>query len=323
MIIRFPLDCCKITYHNMDIIVIIRYYFIFKLRECYMLNNKYNTSFLVLLYNKEFNESQTLNTILDNDVVFNGCELVIWNNGPQKINDDNVDRFKDKGFSVSVIQTVNNISLSKIYNKFIQNSNSDKYVILDDDSILNGVYLNDVIHATSSTLCIPIIHMNKEIKGPRIDKKIISEPHSFTNKYRIIAIGSGIVIGSRVVKLLIDNFNDVFDETFYLYGVDTSFFLRVNKLDEEFEVNVIHGILHSLSRYEVESKRIKKFRKRERSSTDALLLCNYKKTPNSQLLFFKNIISNVFKIITFRNTKLDLKEYIITYLSEKHYRNRN
>lgn len=286
-------------------------------------NSPYKASFLVLLYNKEIQNSNTLNQLLDSKLSFARCQLTIWNNGPKLLMNQAVSNFEKLGFSVSIVETLENRSLAKVYNQFAGSVKSDKYVILDDDSILNDDYLKDVLAAKNDEVCIPIIRMNDEVKGPRINKKMVLEPSQFTNRVRISAIGSGTVLGSKVAELMEQQEGTVFDEKFFFYGVDTTFFLRLNRLSQEVPFRVISSFSHSLSRYEKESDKVREFRKKERSCTTALRLRYYKPVLNGFTLYLKHMLSSSSKVIFGKESKINFKEFTQAYVSGKHYRARN
>ncbi|WP_454442515.1 glycosyltransferase family 2 protein [Vibrio bathopelagicus] len=286
-------------------------------------NSPYKASFLVLLYNKEIQNSNTLNQLRDSKLSFARCQLTIWNNGPKLLMNQAVSNFEKLGFSVSIVETLENRSLANIYNQFAGSVNSDKYVILDDDSILNDDYLKDVLAANNDEVCIPIIRMNDEVKGPRINKRMVLEPSLFTNRVRISAIGSGTVLGSKVAELMKQQEGTIFDEKFFFYGVDTTFFLRLNRLSQEVPFRVISSFSHSLSRYEKESDKVREFRKKERSCTTALRLRHYKPVINGFTLYLKHMLSSSSKVIFGKESKIDFKEFTLAYVSGKHYRTRS
>lgn len=130
-----------------------------------------NTSILVVLYNKKIYQSQTLVSLKELSVNLNNFELVIWNNGPDEL--DKSEKYHCEFFSsleakfcfVNIIETIDNISLSKIYNKFINESKSEKYIILDHDSYLNIDYINDVINK-NNLLLLPKVLSNGKICSP-------------------------------------------------------------------------------------------------------------------------------------------------------------
>ena len=276
---------------------------------------------LVLLYNKEVLDSSTLKTLLASNVFFKNCNLVIWNNGPKNIKLDNVESFKDKGFDVTVVETIDNESLGVIYNEFVSMFCSDKYMILDDDSELNDMYLTQAIKSSSDCLTVPVIRMNGQVEGPRVDNSLYKPELGLIGAKKIMAIGSGLIIGDRFSNLIKKKYGNVFDERFYLYGVDSSFFHRLNKLRLINKVTVISGLNHSLSRLKNESEELREFRKLERTYDLALSIKYY---FNSPLKLFYNVVKINALSLSQKLLGLELtwniKQFNSALLTGKHYR---
>lgn len=285
-----------------------------------MNKKKYKLSLLVLLYNKEFSDSLTLKTLMAANVFFENCKLVIWNNGPKNIKLDNVESFKDKGFDVTV-ETVGNESLGIIYNEFISMFSSQKYMMLDDDSELNDIYLSEAIQASSDYLSVPIISMNGQVEGPIVDNSLYNPEVGLNSAKKIMAIGSGLIIGSGFSNIVKNKYGNIFDERFYLYGVDSSFFHRINKMRLINKVTVINVLNHSLSRLENESEELREFRKLERTYDLALSIKYY---FNSPLKLFYNVVKINALSLSQKLLGLELtwniKQFNSALLSGKHYR---
>jgi hypothetical protein len=276
-------------------------------------------SFLVLLYNKEIQKSNTLLSLLCSSLIFNDCKLVIWNNGPCNLNSVNIDEFVKLGFDVDIIETIDNISLSRIYNSFIDRCPSHKYVILDDDSLLNHEYLVDVMQANDDFLSIPIIKSNGKYVSPLLNGQVIDNRNEVINE--VYSIGSGIVLGSKFVKLILDSYRDVFDERFYFYGVDTSFFCRVNDTSLQGKVRIISEFEHSLSRLDnTESKSKSDFRRKERAYDLALQLRYYYTMRKTIKKFFIITLSYIVKTVTGRSTQYSYNHFIIALVRGKHHK---
>ena len=101
----------------------------------------FDTAILVLLYNKEIEKSNTINSLVTSNCLFENSKILIWNNGPNSIKEDGVIPLLDLGYEVEIKETLNNESLSVIYNEFIDSIKSDKYIILDDDSALSSDFI--------------------------------------------------------------------------------------------------------------------------------------------------------------------------------------
>jgi hypothetical protein len=224
----------------------------------------YKIRFIVVLYESEIKESVTINSLLKSKVFFENCELCIWNNGPHLLLSNDVVELEAKGFSVSIIQTIENISLSVIYNKFIEQMKACAYVFLDDDSYLNDNYLNDILsYFSNGNILIPVITNKGSQYSPFIRNKKIK-----------IGITSGILIPQPVVSRMMDYYDAFFDEKFKFYGVDTSLFYRIYQL--KLPSFNIKGFEHELSVLdETETLDKKKWRAKEYTISETLMLKYY------------------------------------------------
>jgi hypothetical protein len=241
---------------------------------------QYNVAYVIVLYNKTISESVTLNSIYNSGLDYSGSYIRIWNNGPRDIDVSDVNKFAEKGFLVDVRQTITNISLSEIYNTFISEVSSDKYVILDDDSNLNADYLASTLIASGDKLSVPIIYSDSIIVDPKIDGQVVRNSDESIlyddGNFNLMTIGSGIIIGHNICNLLMQSFGSVFDERFYFYGVDSSIFFRLNMVKKGSVYAIVPGFEHSLSRLSDESEIVKKFRAKERAYDLALQWRFYK-----------------------------------------------
>jgi hypothetical protein len=281
-----------------------------------------NASFLVLIYNKEICESKTLNSLLESNVKFNNCNLVIWNNGPKHLKDKDLLMLEEKGFSCQLVETIENIALSKIYNQFIEKSEACKYVILDDDSVLNDGYLNCAITSKIDKISIPPIVVDRIITGPLINNRIYDNSFNYEKIHTVVAIGSGIILGRDILKTISSKYKNVFDEDFYFYGVDSSFFYRINKLDLVTNVEICDSIEHSLSRLEEESEGIKSFRRKERSYDLGLQIRKYFPFFKKLSMAFKINVKYIVNVFLSKEQTIDLNCFYDALISGRHYKNK-
>lgn len=277
-------------------------------------------TFVVLLYNKNYNESKTLTRLLEFSNIIKGSKVVLWNNGPNCLYEVGVfEPYTDK-LSFEFKETVNNESLSKIYNAFIKENNSDFYVILDDDSDLTLDYITELVDLEEKCLiATPIISDNNNFHYPVYQGKVVDKAPKFASE-PLFSIGSGLVISHELKLFFLKTYGEVFDERFYFYGVDTSFFYRLflNKLTGE--IKVINGFEHSLSKLS-KSQSLSKFRKLERSYDWGMQLrwyCGFGVAIKSLTsLCLKNFLRTVFKqqkLLSFRAT-------FSAYVKGTHYKN--
>jgi GT2 family glycosyltransferase len=184
-------------------------------------------------------------------------------------------------------------------------------LIFDHDSEITSKYLTDAISKPSIGIGVPIITSFGKQESPVIKSKSHCGP--FTQKDRVRAIGSGLVIEHNIVKKLIKRFGNVFDERFYLYGVDTTFFYRVRRANLNNKIKLIAGFRHSMSRLEQENKVMTSFRVKERSYEIGL----------TTRFYFSDIPLSILKITIkrclFLNT-LSVKTTLRALITGKHYR---
>jgi hypothetical protein len=281
----------------------------------------FNTAILVLLYNKTLKESETLNTLLNSDVHYPDCKIVIWNNGPKALQDKDVSHFCSLGYEVSIEESLDNKALSVIYNAFISETDAEKYIFLDDDSCLNDEYIKASSEVNGKNVAMPIIKSDLGIESPRID----GVPYSFGMdvglKNKVITIGSGLVVGIDIIYQLQEKYQSVFDECFYLYGVDTTFCLRLFNCKLTPDIQIIKGFSHSLSRLESEGDSIKKFRKLERTYDVGLRLRHYYPLLKQVYLLIKYTYIHVLNKLGKKDTSLLYGHFLKAFIVGKHYRN--
>lgn len=281
----------------------------------------YKLSILVLLYNKEVVESETLNSLSrvlkKNDKDIN---LVIWNNGPNHINNiDTEEVFGD--VKVTINETIYNESLSVIYNRFISEYPSIKYIILDHDTYLNGEYLESAINSEKD-ISLPIISSNNRVVYPKVEDAMCSKKSVGSCYFgRVTTIASGLVVSNNIAEILKDKFGNVFDERFFFYGVDSSFFYRLELIDQNVSKLILPGVEHSLSKNEIESAVVTKFRIFERSIDIALTVRYYSSSISLLRTLFRVFY---YSRLNFMNVKTlySLKVFTKYLLVGKHERNR-
>ena len=279
-------------------------------------------SILIVLYNCEISISKTVQSLLSCNLKFDNSKLILWNNGPVFLKEKNVNELAKLGFDIEIIETVHNESLAVIYNYCIDTFSSEKLLILDHDTTVNNSFLEAAIDVDNEYLCVPIIKMADEVKGPYVNKKIVRSTGQLGSGSMIMAIGSGLVIGLSFANKLKKYYGSIFDERFYLYGVDSTFFHRVNHLKIEDNINIITDLEHSLSRYEVEHEKITKFRLKERSYDFALQLRYYYPAYKSSFLIVATLFKNLYEKVLNRKQSINVIDFIKAFFIGKHYRNR-
>jgi len=278
------------------------------------------TAILVLLYNKEMKDSSTLNSLIKSTAQYSNAKIVIWNNGPNKLNTVNSQALIGLGYQIEVIQTVTNDSLAVIYNRFISDNKANKYVLLDDDSELSEEFIQASALSKPEHLSLPIITSNGKVQYPSIDRKRYSSEATIKDSSRVTTIGSGLVLGINIVNALNEYYDSVFDERFYLYGVDTTFCLRVNQSNQVKNIQLISGFDHSLSKLESESTKMNNFRRIERSYERGLKLRYYVPLPRAIFLLLKTGTSALKMRLGGKKYQVSFLYVLKAFLSGKHYR---
>ena len=280
----------------------------------------YDTAILVLIYNKEFNESLTLSSLKASRVQFENAKLVLWNNGPKNLDSYNTSSLSDIGYNVEIRETLDNESLAKIYNFFIEENNADKYVFLDDDSTLNSKYVDDVNNSLPSEVAMPIIYSGGNIKNPKINSRTFEHGQHINEDDKIFTTGSGIVIGKKVILEVMNSFNTVFDDRYYFYGVDTTFCHRLYLCSLVGSVRIISGFEHSLSRFEVESDSVKHFRRIERSCDRGMTLRHYTPPFTALYVLVRSVLYTLKCIVTRKKSSMSLLMLFKSFYTGRHYR---
>lgn len=258
-----------------------------------------NISILIVLFNKELNESKTLISLLQ-------CEslakvfLKILNNGPKEILvegeffEDLLTRFDNVIFETRL----ENAPLSKLYNEFIDgNVDSDYFVILDDDSKLDGDFISNITEQDADILVPRILSIDDGRFYYPTQHGVVVENEGMMEPAELMSISSGLTISKRLVSLMLSHYPDVFDESFALYGIDTSFFLRIRRMTRNnpslLSVKCISLIRHSLSR--AQEKNSSEFRTVERLYDFAITAKHYPEYV-SYLCLFKRIVKYLVKV---------------------------
>lgn len=280
----------------------------------------FQTAILVLLYNKEIVESNTITSLIKSGVSYSDAKVVIWNNGPNELKSQDCSALSDLGYTVTIIETINNESLAVIYNRFLQETEAEKYILLDDDSELSKEFINASAASQSCHLSLPIISSEGKVQYPSIDRKRYSSATKIYPNSKVTTIGSGLVIGDEIVEALTLKYGEVFDERFYLYGVDTTFCLRLSESDLVKSVQIIPGFDHSLSRLGSENVKMTTFRRIERSYERGLKLRYYVPLPRAIFLLLKTGMSVLQRLCLGKQYQVSFLYVLKAFVSGKHYR---
>ncbi|OCG41679.1 glycosyltransferase family 2 protein [Gilliamella sp. Bif1-4] len=252
---------------------------------------------IIILYNENIENSKTFESLLNSDRSDITLNVIIWNNGPKSLNLQEFRQCKSvcdsKNISLSIYENLHNIALSKIYNFFINRESFDFFTILDQDSILNNDFFQnikinndfDVIIpqvysagwiSKENSLCFPIYHENRKI----FDKKafIMGE---------IESISSGLTLSNQLIKYISKSKQEIFNERYALYAIDTSFFLNLIALKQtEFKGICVGKINHSLDFNLQDRKKVSPMRRLEMEYSKVLNKIFYDKKSRLNIFLY-------------------------------------
>nr|AHB32695.1 Gtr78 [Acinetobacter baumannii] len=262
-----------------------------------MNNNK--IALVVIVYGKALEDAMTIQSLLSFEEKLE--HLLIVNNGPAVIDENSavLTSLAQKHHHVVLENQVQNKPLSWIYNDFIQQYDADYYVLFDDDTEINIEYQNMLFTAQDIDIELPkIISMSDKAQYyPLVDGVIEQKDGIISNAKEVFSIGSGLVISKGVKEYFIENKMELFDSHFALYGVDFSFFRKINRIKQKskvFNISSRSYINHSLSRAEKETS---EWRDKERLYDLVLTLKYYYSYAELRILklFLRKILGGKIK----------------------------
>ncbi|MGR5531568.1 hypothetical protein ACPV40_18500 [Vibrio alfacsensis] len=282
----------------------------------------FDISILVVLYGKKISDSSTLQSLSSLSAYDKKISLTIWNNGPCLLDANERATFKPKNFEITYIETINNISLALIYNEFLEQNVAKTYILLDHDSIVNYELFESYLNLTSNKVGLPYIYFNDVINAPFENGNVISAKQELSKNATITSIGSGLALGRDVVDMMLLKFERVFDERYYLYGVDTTFFTRLAMVDviDNSVFVLLPGLQHSLSRLEEENDNITAFRILERSNDFGLSLRYYTPVYLIPIKFLYQLFKHVIYLAIHKKVSYNFFHVVKTFIKGQHYR---
>ncbi|KTT29818.1 hypothetical protein [Pseudomonas rhizoryzae] len=244
------------------------------------------TLFLVVLYGLRPRDSATLRSLLAQPVASlpEGSALLVWNNGPQAL--DEAERqtlLATPGWAqVLIEEDLGNPPLSRVYNQALR-LGPERLVIFDQDTVVDERYLQAL--GREAELLVPLVLGAGAIRYPHQYKQVVTSEGPL-DPQATVTISSGLCLSRGLAQRLAARHGDVFDERFALYGVDVSFFLRVQELAREESVDLLcAGVLdHSLSELEQETPAQRRFRDIEKFYVALLLRLHYKGASRGKVL---------------------------------------
>lgn len=277
-----------------------------------------NIAMVVIIYNKSLEASTTLQSLLQFEHAIHN--LVIVNNGPNEIKPDAFfAELQLKHIHVFLENHLENKPLSWVYNDLIEQFDTDYFVLFDDDTILNSQYENHLFNALDHTdIEVPKIFARVEHVQhfPMLNNALLKDSGELSNIETIFSVGSGLILSKRLKYIFIERFGHVFDQHFAFYGVDSTFFIRLNLLLSEsipFKITSCSYLNHGLSLTE---EALTPWRKREFIYENTLKVKYYSSNAFMARLKFIRLMYRKLSHFEFSDLRLVIK----TFLSGKHPR---
>lgn len=235
----------------------------------------------VVLYGRLPKESETIVSLVrcSKELDLSNVTLLLWNNGPSCLKSTDREWLENQLSSVKIRyqETVNNLSLAKIYNSVSAEAGFDYYSFWDHDSILTAEYISQAQREVFDIL-VPLILVGGKSKLPKILGRRIEKKTTY-DEFRggLRTVLSGLVLSGSLISAYRSTYGEVFDSRYAFYGVDSSFFLRLDfcARNNDLKLLVAPSVSHSLSRLEDESSAIKRFRRIERGWDLGITLKHY------------------------------------------------
>ena len=225
---------------------------------------------LVVLYKREIYDSETIRSVLEQDLTNADYKLVLWDNSPTVKASPDLSLLKQRFLEVEYVSSPENEWLSKAYNRVLTDTCYDYALLFDQDSTLpagfTGVCVKSINDNPEIGLYLPIVKNGERIVSPG-NFWIFKGKHWKTASYGILksknllAITSGLLISAKYLK----KYQHRFDERLDLYAIDSKFMLDYAKNEHLLCVipTIIahNSVLWSNPSADVMLKRFRNFRK--------------------------------------------------------------
>lgn len=285
------------------------------------ITSRYDICITVVTYGATSPLSKTVRSIFRLMSLFEGknVALVIWSNGPGSYENSVLASFKELvpiGCDVVVCEDTRNIALSDIYNETIDSIDSDLHCILDDDSELSVEFVESICSPEASDVLVPKIMVNDVHQGPILNGKLIGAGQfNLRPTDDFFAIASGVTLTRSIISNVKEQYGQVFDSAYALYGVDTSFCLRLVEVARTRSICVRCAgyIDHDLSRLKPSVAR-STFRRSERGLDLGITLRRYPRWK-----FWRGLISSFVRSLSSTRTT-SFPSVVKGYLAGRHPR---
>jgi hypothetical protein len=236
-------------------------------------------SVLIVLYNKSLQQSDTLRGIIDAAEILNNANasVLLWDNSLQPhLTQEDIFSVQQKISIFNYHHAPENISLSRIYNSFIEENISQKnnhyLILLDDDSKISAAYFNEVVSIINKNeafdVLLPVVKNGDKIVSPAAffycKGNYFKSLESGICKQKLLAINSGMIISFSFIQK--NNFR--YNEQLNNYGTDNYFMNFANNHRARFYI-LNYSFDHSLNFFDNDDleKKIEIFRQIKKANS--------------------------------------------------------
>ncbi|KFX02784.1 hypothetical protein KP22_17745 [Pectobacterium betavasculorum] len=217
-----------------------------------------NITSVVIIYNAELRESDTLKSILLCQIQNINLNICIWNNGPKLLTESDASDFisqcQKKGIQAKIYQDIRNLSLSKIYNFFVKNEEFEFITILDQDSYLPENYLTKISSHQEADIVAPIVIAERNGISAQTDPHFYGDVNLMIGEgkvdMKIDSVMSGLALSKQGADKIIAFRGYLFEERLAFYGIDSDIFRTMNIMaDNKITLNIYcaNKIYHSFA----------------------------------------------------------------------------
>ncbi|WP_224717814.1 glycosyltransferase family 2 protein [Pectobacterium versatile] len=252
---------------------------------------------IVVIYNAKIIKSDTIASIFLTNLDKTNLTVTIWNNGPELLSNDDIDKYREKCMSLKIsseiYQDIRNISLSRIYNFILSKGGHDFFVILDQDTKIEKNFFSNIINNNDCDLICPQVYLennDNKLDSPVYRDSLEHIPPGHFNAKNMLTCGSGLSISRSLCEKTLKHSGFIFDERYAFYLVDDSFLLNIQNFDYV-KGKCIGEIHHNLSGFGCDYKDMKESSKLEHGYSLILRKTNQRNK--------NNIIKNIFHSIKY------------------------
>ncbi|MCL2899298.1 hypothetical protein [Brenneria tiliae] len=225
-----------------------------------------NITSVVIIYNSALKDSDTLKSLLKCKLENIKLNICVWNNGPSLLQENDISDFlsrcTENGFNVKIYQDIRNLSLSKIYNFFINNEKFDFITILDQDSHLPIDYYTKIATHHGADIVTPKIIAEKNGISVQTDPHLYGDINLMIDEgkvgMKIDSVMSGLALSKQGIDKIMAFRGYVFEEKLAFYGIDSDLFRIINIMTENnkpLDIYCANSIGHSFAMFSPENKK--------------------------------------------------------------------